>query len=118
MIQGLAILAATLSLASCGQPPPPASPQAAPLTPQLPATTPPAKPPVPAFKPGMVVTDRTGAKVGVVQTVTETPGGLNVVIEIEGKLVGVLPATLQIRGEGAVSSQTREEILATAGAPR
>jgi hypothetical protein len=65
----------------------------------------------------MVVSDRTGARVGTVQTVTETPGGLNVVIAIEGKLVGVLPSTLQLRGESVVSSQTREEILAMAGAP-
>jgi hypothetical protein len=66
----------------------------------------------------MVVSDRTGARVGVVKTVAETPGGLNVVVEIEGKLVGVLPSTLQLRGESVVSSQTRDEILASAGAPR
>lgn len=77
-----------------------------------------AKPPAPAFKQGMVVSDRTGTRVGVVQTVTETPGGLNVVVEIEGKLVGVEPSTLQLQGETAVSSQTKAEILAAAGAPR
>ena len=51
-------------------------------------------------------------------TITETPGGLNVVIDIGGKLVGVAPSTLRMRGGSAVSSQTKEEILTTAGAPR
>lgn len=114
MIQVLTILAATLSLASCGRP---IAAQPAPPLPTGPAGAA-AKPPAPAFKPGMVVTDRTGARVGVVKTITETPGGLNVVIEIEGKLVGVLASTLQLRDDAAVSSQTRAEILAMAGAPR
>jgi hypothetical protein len=116
MIQALTVLAATLSLASCGQPPPPVATPPAPST-ATGAAGATAKPPAPAFKPGMVVVDRTGARVGVVKTITETPGGLNVVIEIEGKLVGVLDSTLQLRGESAASSQTRAEILAMAGAP-
>jgi hypothetical protein len=53
----------------------------------------------------------------VVKTVAETTAGLNVVIEIDGKLVGVSPSTLQLRGNAVVSRQTKAEILATAGAP-
>ena len=113
MLQTLTALAA-MTLASCGQPPPPLPTPPAPTGPIGTA----AKPPAPAFKPGMVVSDRTGARVGVVKTVTETPGGLNVVIEIDGKLVGALSSTLQLRGDSVVSTQTRDEILRTAGAPR
>jgi len=116
MIQFLTILAATLSLASCSQPRPLATAQPAPPTPTGPVGAA-AKPPAPAFKPGMVVLDRTGDRIGVVKTIAETPGGLNVVVEIEGKLVGVLASTLQLRGDLVASSQTREEILAMAGAP-
>lgn len=58
-----------------------------------------AKPAVPAFKSGTVASDRTGARVWVVKALTERPGGRNVVVEIEGKLVGVMPSTLQLRGE-------------------
>jgi len=116
MIQTLTIVAAATSLASCSQPPPPAATQPAPA-PMNPvgADT---KPPAPAFKPGMVVVDRTGARLGIVKTIAETPGGLNVVVEIDGKLVGVLASTLQLRGESAASSQTRDEIFTMAGAPR
>jgi hypothetical protein len=113
MLQSLTILAvATVSLAACEQTPmPPAAPAA--VAPE----GPPAKAPAPAFKAGMAVVDRTGARIGVIQAVTETPGGLNVVVEIDGKLVGVLPSRLELRGETAVSSQTKAQILASAGAP-
>jgi hypothetical protein len=110
MLQILAVLSASLSLAACEQPvrKPPNTVEAVPET----------KPPAPAFKPGMAVIDRSGARIGVVQSLTETPGGLNVVVEIEGKLVGVQPSTLQRRGETAISAQTKAQILANADAPR
>lgn len=87
------------------------APSAAPAAPAAPA------PPAPPFRPGIAVVDRTGARVGTVQSVTETPGGPNVVITIDGKLVGIPPATLKLEGEAAVSSQTKAEMLASAGAP-
>ena len=75
-------------------------------------------PPAPAVKPGMAVTDRTGAQVGVVQTVAETPqGGMNVVAKIDGKLVGLDTSTLQLRDGGVASVQTKAQMLAAAGAP-
>ena len=73
-------------------------------------------PRAPVFRPGTVVSDRTGARVGVVESLAETRSGLNVVIEIDGKLIGVPPSTLLLRNHSAVSLQTREEILSTAGA--
>jgi hypothetical protein len=112
MLQTVAILAAATSLTACQQTPPqPPAPAVAP------AEGPVTKPPAPAFKPGMTVIDRSGAGIGVIQAVAETPGGLNVVVEIDGKLVGVLPSRLELRGETAVSSQTKAQILASAGAP-
>lgn len=76
------------------------------------------KPAVPAFKPGMPVVDRTGADIGVVQTIAETAQGLNIVVKIDGKLIGAPVATLTLRDDHAVSAQTKEELLAHAGAPR
>jgi hypothetical protein len=113
MLQSLAIFAATtVALAACEQTPtPPTAPAA--VAPEAQAT----KPAAPAFKAGMAVVDRSGARIGVIQAVTETPGGLNVVVEIDGKLVGVPPARLELRGDTAVSSQTKAQILASAGAP-
>jgi hypothetical protein len=103
-----ALIAVAVSLFAAGPAPRPA-----------PAAPPVAKPAAPAFKPGMAVLDRTGAQVGLIETVAETPGGLNVVVKIDGKLVGLAPATLKLReGGGAVSSQTKQEMLAAAGAPR
>jgi len=117
MIPSLVVLAVAAALSACDQPASTAQPKTGTPT----AVGPPgatAKPPAPAFKPGMAVSDRAGARLGEIKTVTETPDGLNVVIEIEGKLVGVAPSTLELRGGRAVSSQTRQEILAQAGAPR
>lgn len=107
-------VATTMALASCEQPRPAGASQ--PLPKQA-ADAPFTKPAMPAFRPGMVVHDRAGTRIGAIKTVTETPGGLNVVIEIEGKLVGVLPSTLRLQGETVVSSQTKAEILASAGVP-
>lgn len=77
-----------------------------------------AAPPAPAIKPGMPVSDRSGAQVGLVETVAETPrGGLNVVVKIDGKLVGLAAATLALHESRVVSSQTKREMLASAGAP-
>ena len=117
MSQILVFLLASTALGACQEsrvPTPQPGPSAAE---KMTTVTPATKPPVPAFKPGMVVLDTTGAKLGVVQTVTETPGGSNVVIGIDGKLIGVLPTTLQLRGETAVSIQTKDQILANDGAP-
>lgn len=113
MGQLLALLAAAAALEAC-QPPSAGAEQGTPTAVGPPGAT--AKPAAPAFKPGMVVRDRSGARLGVIQTITETPGGLNVVIEIDGKLVGVPPSTLRLRGETVVSAQTRAEILMAAGA--
>jgi hypothetical protein len=136
MLNTLLALAASAALAGCSQPPSPGLSPAAPVpsapVPSAPAppvtvppeTVPPAaaapvpKAPAPGFKPGMRVLDRSGAQIGRVQTVTETPGGLNVVVEIDGKLVGVPPTTLELRGETVASSQSKAEMLANAGAPR
>lgn len=71
----------------------------------------------PAFKPGMEVVDRAGSRIGVIQSLTETPGGPNVVVEIDGKLVGVKPSSLTLRNETAVSAQTKAQIMRSAGAP-
>jgi hypothetical protein len=74
-------------------------------------------PPVPAVKAGMPVSDSSGARVGVVETVAETSsGGLDVVAKIDGKLVGLSSSTLQLRSGRVISSQTKHEMLASAGA--
>lgn len=76
-------------------------------------------PPAPAFPPGAPVIDRAGVQVGVVQSAAETrEGDINVVVKIDGKLVGLPPATLRLNGDRVASSQTKEEMLASAGAPR
>ncbi len=74
--------------------------------------------PAPAFKVGAVVTDRTGARLGPIQSLAEAARRAMIVIEIEGKLVSVPQSTLKPNGGGAVSSQTKAEIMAAAGAPR
>jgi hypothetical protein len=66
----------------------------------------------------MPVVDRMGASIGTVQSVTETPGGPNVVLTVDGKLVGVAPRTLRLQDQTVVSSQTKAQILAAAGASR
>ncbi len=75
-------------------------------------------PAAPAVKPGMPVRDRTGAEVGLVEAVAETPAhGLNVIVKIDGKLVGLAASTVRLEGGHVVSAQTKQEILASAGAP-
>lgn len=74
-------------------------------------------PPPPAFKAGTAVSDSTGATVGTVASVVEGERGLMVVVDIDGKLVSVPQETLTLAGERAVSSQTRSQMLAAAGAP-
>ncbi|MGI9168880.1 MAG: hypothetical protein ACR2FH_01710 [Caulobacteraceae bacterium] len=74
--------------------------------------------PAPHFKVGAMVTDRTGARLGPIQSLAEAARGAMIVIEIDGKLVSVPQSTLKAKGGGAVSSQTKAEILAAAGAPR
>jgi hypothetical protein len=72
----------------------------------------------PAVKAGMAVVDRTGVQVGAIESVAESPQGPIVVAKIDGKLVGLRPATLRLDGERAVSSQSKAEMVAAAGAPR
>lgn len=73
--------------------------------------------PAPAFKAGDPVTDASGAVVGPIATLTESPRGAIVVISIDSKLVGVPQATLKLRGDKVVSSQTKAQMLAAAAAP-
>lgn len=86
--------------------------------PTSPSTTAVTAPPAPAFKVGAVVTDRTGARLGPIQSVTEADRGPMVIIEIDGKLISVPQSTLTLKDEGAVSSQTKAEIVTAAGARR
>jgi hypothetical protein len=74
-------------------------------------------PAAPAFKVGAIVTDRTGARLGPIQRLTEAPRGPMVVIAMDGKLVSIPQSTLTPKGEAVVSSQTKAEIVAAAGAP-
>ncbi|MBA3812451.1 MAG: hypothetical protein H0X27_12560, partial [Caulobacteraceae bacterium] len=65
-----------------------------------------------------VVTDRAGAPLGPIESLGEAAAGAMVVIRIDGKLVGVPQGTLALRpGGGAVSAQTKAQILAAAQAP-
>lgn len=70
----------------------------------------------PAVKAGMAVVDRTGVQVGAVESVAESPQGPIVVAKIDGKLVGLRPSTLRLDGARAVSSQSKAEMVAAAGA--
>jgi len=118
---GLAIL---LILAAASQAQCQAPPDTAPLPPAAPAQVAPANaapstvtPPAPAFTAGDTVVDRAGQRVGAVQTLVETPAGPMVVVQIDGKLVSLLQTTLRMDGSTIVSSQTKAEMLAAAGAP-
>ena len=74
-------------------------------------------PAAPDIKPGAPVRDRSGALVGRVQSIAETSSGaMNVIVEIDGKLVGLEASTLQLRGGSAMSTQSKSEMLARAGA--
>jgi hypothetical protein len=104
-----AALATALSTSVVAQQP------AAPALPNAPVAE---APPAPAFKAGEEVTDSTGAVVGKVATLTESDTGPVVVISIDSKLVGVPQSTLKLDGARVVSSQTKAQMLAAAGAPR
>jgi hypothetical protein len=73
-------------------------------------------PQAPPFKPDMVVVDRTGARVGVVVSVTDSASGPNVVLRVDGKLVAVAPTTLKLQDQTVISSQSKAEMLASVGA--
>lgn len=76
--------------------------------------------PAPAFKAGAMVVDRNGVRLGPVESLAETratPVAM-VVIKIDGKLVSVPQSTLALKGANVVSTQSKAEILAVAGAPR
>jgi hypothetical protein len=107
-------IAATVGLAGpvCAQPAAPSGRRAGPKSP--PAMIARA---APALKIGAIVTDRTGARLGPIQSLTEAARGPMAVILLDGKLVSVPQSTLTLKGEGAVSSQTKAEIFAAAGAP-
>lgn len=109
-------LFATLTLAAV-QPPSDRAPPAEPTvpTPAGPATP---APPAPDIHPGMPVVDASGSQIGDVQTATDTPRGLEVVVKVDGKLVGTPLSTLKVADGRVVSSQTKEQLLASSGAAR
>jgi len=75
------------------------------------------KAPAPAFNAGDLVIDRLGVSVGAVETLTESPTGMIVVVKIDGKMIGVPSSTLRRRGDSLVSSQSKAEMIAAAGLP-
>ena len=84
-----------------------------------PPTRPAAETPVlPAFKTGMTVIDRAGVVVGPIMGLAEDQREPIVIVEIDGKLVGLLQRTLALEGDHARSAQTKARMLATAQAPR
>jgi len=88
-------------------------------TPSAPAPRSPAQPAaLPAFKAGMTVIDRSGAAVGRIMSLAEDQLEPLVIVEIDGKPVGLLQKTLALEGDRARSSQTKAQMLATAQAPR
>jgi hypothetical protein len=105
-------------------PAPPAGPAAAP---SAPATTPPlpnappaasVNPPTTAgLKSGMVVKDGTGATVGTIAQVGQTADGRPaVMIDVDGKQIGMLASNLSL-GQGgaeAVSTMTKAQLQASA----
>jgi hypothetical protein len=92
---------------------PPVAPAGPPTVGEAPSNV---TPPAPAFKAGDAVTDRDGTAVGAVQTLVESPAGPMVVVRIDGKLVSLPQATLNMQGTAIVSTQTKAQILAAAGA--
>lgn len=115
MSQLLAILVGVTLAAA--QPPSAGAPPARPTvpTPAGPATP---APPAPDIHPGMPVIDASGSQIGEVQTATDTPRGLEVVVKVDGKLVGAPLPTLKVADGRVVSSQTKEQLLASSGAAR
>jgi hypothetical protein len=97
------------SQAQCQAPPAEQSPQPPPASASaLPA---------PAIKAGDTLTDRDGVAVGDVQALVESPAGPLVVVRIDGKMVSLAQSTLRMEGDRIVSAQTRDQMLAAAGAP-
>lgn len=93
---------------------PPAAPVERPTVGEAPSSV---TPPAPAFKSGDAVADRDGVALGSVQTLVESPAGPMLVVNIDGKLVSLPQTTLKMQGAAIVSSQTKAQILAAAGAP-
>jgi hypothetical protein len=106
---GCAVLATAMSTSVAAQTATPATPAPPPVVNVAPA---------PAFKAGDPVTDAAGSVVGPIATLTESDRGAIVVISIDSKLVGVPQSTLKLVGDKVVSSQTKAQMLAAAGAPR
>lgn len=107
-LQGMTLAAALAGLAAA----PPSAP--APST----SASDRAAPPAPAIKAGDRVVDASGAAIGTVSTLTESSTGPIVVVAIDGKQVGLPQSTLRRDGQRVISSQTKTQILAQAGAPR
>jgi hypothetical protein len=83
-----------------------------------PPPPPPTAAPAPAIQAGESVFDRSGREVGKVQGLVETPAGAMIVASIDGKLISLPQRTLKVDGDRVVSSQSKEQMLAAAGAPR
>jgi hypothetical protein len=93
----------------------PGTAQSAPAAPDA-ASTPPAAAgaALADFKPGMVVKDSAGAKVGTIAQVGTTSDGTPAVaLDVGGKQVVVAAATLKLASSGkeVVSSQTKAQIM-------
>lgn len=107
-----AAIPATALAQAASEAPPPA------LTPPPATTTSAAL--APAFEAGAEVRDRNGVLLGEIASVAPAADGkVMVVVAIDGKLVGVPETSLTLSsGGGAVSRQTKAEVLAAAGASR
>jgi hypothetical protein len=78
----------------------------------------PVVPSPPAFKVDMTVVDQAGVAVGQIKSLAESERGPIVIVEIDGKLVGLLQRTLTLERGQARSVQTKSEMLTAADAPR
>ena len=88
-------------------------------TPSPPPTVPGSvAPSPPAFKVDMTVVDQAGVAVGKIKSLAESEGGPVVIVEIDGKLVGLPQRTLILERGQARSTQTKSEMLTAADAPR
>ncbi|HTI67957.1 MAG TPA: hypothetical protein VL460_10485 [Caulobacteraceae bacterium] len=105
------------ALAALGLPTARAAP--IPPTPASPAASAAPAPPAPAFSAGSTVVDSQGVVLGSIEGLAQGQGDeMVVVVKIDGKLVSIPESTLRLAGGGAVSSQTKAQILAAAGAQR
>jgi hypothetical protein len=100
---------------AAAQPPPATDPSARPVIPTPAGPVIPALP-APAIHPGMPLFDRSGVQIGEVQAAADTPRGLEVVVKVDGKLLGAPLSTLRVEGDHVVSSQTKEQLLVSTGA--